>query len=32
MVRGYESALIDAVRMSRKRRRTLPGRRINRKR
>jgi len=33
MVRGYESALIDAVRMSRKkRRRPLPGRRISRKR
>jgi glycosyltransferase involved in cell wall biosynthesis len=32
MVRGYESALIDAVRMTKKRRRTLQGRRISRKR
>jgi len=32
MVRGYESALMDAVRMSRKSRRLVQGRRISRKR
>lgn len=31
MVRGYESALMDAVRISRKRGRPLAGRRIGRK-